>query len=82
MPKQETHAARITRLETAMADLAEKMNLLLDMQARHEVRLDGHDDQFAALKAEEIERGRQLDERIAALVSAIGALITKMDQRA
>ncbi len=67
MPK-ETLNTRVTRLETAMAELAEKMTTLVDVQIRAEEHTTKLDEQAR-------ERDRLLDERIEKLVSAIGDLL-------
>jgi glutamate mutase epsilon subunit len=86
MPKKpETIHTRVTRLEKAMAHLAE-------VQAQDHVHISKLDNAMAHLaevqaqqqsdiremKIEALEREKRLDERIGNLVSAIGELISQM----
>ncbi len=64
----ETLNMRVTRLEKAMAELAEAQVRLTNAQA-HLAEVQARD------QTEARERERRLDERIANLVSAIGELI-------
>ncbi len=61
----ETLSTRVTRLEKAMTELAEKTAILVDAQIRHE-------NELSELRKEALERERRLDERIDKLISAIG----------
>lgn len=64
MPERETLGSRVTRLESTMADLAEKMTILVDTQIRTERQL-------AKVDRAARERDRRLDDRIEKLVTAI-----------
>jgi hypothetical protein len=80
----ETLNTCVTRLEKAMAELAEaQVRLtnaqahLAEVQARHDEKFE---QKFEQMKQEELERGRVLDERIANLVSAIGEMIRRNEK--
>lgn len=64
MPKNETLSTRVTRLETAMGEMAEKINILIDAQTKTDRRIEA--------------MNRRTDERINQLVSAIGDLIQRI----
>jgi hypothetical protein len=65
--KRETVATRVARLEQSHAEMAEKVNILLDAQIKTEARFQ-----------EVGKRFEEMGERIESLVSAIGALIGRM----
>ena len=68
----ETLSARVTRLE-------ELAKILLDAQVQTEARFQQTETRFQELREEANEREKRMDERILALVSAIGELIRNRD---
>jgi len=66
----ETLSTRVTRLENALAELTEKVNVLTDAQIKTEAR-------FQEVGARFQETGERIDK----LVSAIGELIRRQDGR-
>ena len=71
LANQAGHAERITRLENAYGQLTVSLKQLADYQ----VHLDKTVDRFAELTTEGF---KHTDKRISDLVSAIGALISRM----
>jgi hypothetical protein len=64
----ETLSTRVTRLENAMAEMAEKVNILIDAQIKTEARFQEMGMRF-----------QETGERIDKLVSAVGELIRRQD---
>jgi len=64
----ETLGTRVTRLENAMAEMAEKVNILIDAQIKTEAR-------FREVGARFQETGERIDK----LVIAIGEFIGRQD---
>jgi predicted nucleic acid-binding Zn-ribbon protein len=74
----ETLSSRVTRLEKAMAQMAES-HVRLENAMAHLVEIQAAgQEEIRQMKQEALDRERKLDERIEKLVSAIGELISRM----